>query len=253
MGAFKEPELYPFLEELKSGHKRIKEEIARIEEMISNNTGNVKMIEYPNKASMLYRNKSWNTLFAIAQQGKMWHEFMSENKFIPGKGAADGLDLAMTLEAIKNYYKTIIPCTENLLSELFKKNKDQITNIYIVRLDGNKGELPLHTNYDPHMYRCHFGVLVPNGDIGIEVDGTKKTWEEGETLIFDSMRPHRVWNNTGKARYIVLIDCFRPEPNREETRAVHKLLVEMRMKRDKNSNGLSGGTSCVGKYQSTAG
>ena len=137
------------------------------------------MIEYPNKASMLYKNKSWNTLFAIAQQGKMWHEFMSENKFIPGKGAADGLDLAMTLEAIKNYYKAIIPCTESLLSELFKKNKDQITNIYIVRLDGNKGELPLHTNYDPHMYRCHFGVLVPNGDIGIEVDGTKKTGRRG--------------------------------------------------------------------------
>jgi hypothetical protein len=245
VGAFKEADLYPFLVELKSGHKRIKEEIEKIEETIINNTGDVKLIEYPNKSSMLYKNKSWKTLFAIAQQGKMWHEFMSENKFIPGIGALDEFDLVMTLQAIKKYYKTAIPYTENLLSELFKKNKDQITNIYIVRLDGNKGELPLHTNYDPHMYRCHFGVLVPHGDIGIEVDGTKKIWEEGETLIFDSMQPHRVWNNTGKARYIVLIDCFRPEPSREETRAVHKLLVEMRMRRDKNSNGLSGGTSCV--------
>ena len=126
-----------------------------------------------------------------------------------------------------------------------RKNKNEITNIYIWRLDGNKGKLPLHTNYDPHMYRCHFGVLVPEGDIGIEVEGIKKSWCEGDTLIFDSMRPHRVWNNTGKARYIVSIDCYRPEPNQEETRAVHKLVVEMRMKRDKNSIGLSGGTTCV--------
>lgn len=250
VGAFKETDLYPFLAELKPGHIRMREEFAKIDEMINANTGNVNMIEYPNNASLLYKNKTWNTLFAIAQQGKMWYEFISENKFMPGKGALDGLDLIMALEVIKDYYKTVIPYTENLLSELFKKNKDQITNIYIVRLDGNKGALPLHTNYDPHMYRCHFGLLVPNGDIGIEVDGTKKTWEEGETLIFDSMRPHRVWNNTGRARYIVLIDCFRPEPNQEETRAVHKLLVEMRMKRNKNSNGLSGGTSCVANFQS---
>ena len=116
MGAFKEADLYPFLVELKSGHKRIKEEIAKIEETIINNTGDVKLIEYPNKSSMLYKDQSWKTLFAIAQQGKMWHEFMSENKFIPGMGALDGLDLVMALEAIKNYYKAIIPYPENLLS-----------------------------------------------------------------------------------------------------------------------------------------
>ena len=74
--------------------------------------------------------------------------------------------------------------------------------------------------------------LVPEGDIGIEVDGIRNLGTR-KSLIFDSMRPHRVWNNTGKARYIVSIDCYRPEPNQEETRAVHKLLVEMRMKRTK--------------------
>ena len=58
MGAYKTSKLYPFLEELKSGHKRIKEEIAKIEETIINNTGEVKLIEYPNKTSMLYKNKS---------------------------------------------------------------------------------------------------------------------------------------------------------------------------------------------------
>lgn len=211
------------------------------------------MMENFNRASSFYKNKTWNPLFAIAQQGRPWHEFMREHQFIPGRDNLKGLDLIMGLEAIKEYYKTHIPYTEKILTELFQKNKNQITNIYIWRLDGNKGELPLHTNYDPHMYRCHFGILVPNGDIGIEVDGTKKVWEEGETLIFDSMRPHRVWNNTGIARYIVSIDCYRPEPNQEETRAVHKLLVEMRMKRDKNSNGLSGGTTCIGNHKKTQG
>ena len=245
MGAYKTTDLYPFLEELKYEHAEIKKEILEVEKQINRNTRNINMIENFNSASSFYKNKSWNPLFAIAQQGKSWHEFMRDNQFIPGRKTLQGLDLIMGLEAIKEYYKTYIPYTEKVLSELFRKNKNEITNIYIWRLDGNKGKLPLHTNYDPHMYRCHFGVLVPEGDIGIEVEGIKKSWCEGDSLIFDSMRPHRVWNNTGKARYIVSIDCYRPEPNQEETRAVHKLLVEMRMKRDKNSNGLSGGTTCV--------
>ena len=245
MGAYKTTDLYPFLEELKPEHAKIKKEILEVEEQIGNNTRNINMIENFNSASSFYKNKTWNPLFAIAQQGQSWHEFMRIHQFIPGREALQGLDLIMGLEAIKEYYKTHIPYTEKVLSELFGKHKNEITNIYIWRLDGNKGKLPLHTNYDPHMYRCHFGVLVPEGDIGIEVDGIQKSWNEGESLIFDSMRPHRVWNNTGKARYIVSIDCYRPEPNQEETRAVHKLLVEMRMKRDKNSNGLSGGTTCV--------
>ena len=245
VGAYKTTDLYPFLEELKAEHEKIKKEILEVEEQINSKTRNINMIENFNSASSFYKNKSWNPLFAIAQQGQPWHEFMRENQFIPGRETLQGLDLIMGLEAIKEYYKTHIPYTEKVLSELFRKNKNEITNIYIWRLDGNKGKLPLHTNYDPHMYRCHFGVLVPEGDIGIEVEGIKKSWCEGDSLIFDSMRPHRVWNNTGKARYIVSIDCYRPEPNQEETRAVHKLLVEMRMKRDKNSNGLSGGTTCV--------
>ena len=74
VGAFKETDLYPFLAELKPGHIRMREEIAKIDEMINDNTGNVTMIEYPNKSSLLYKNKTWNTLFAIAQLGKMWYD-----------------------------------------------------------------------------------------------------------------------------------------------------------------------------------
>ena len=67
------------------------------------------------------------------------------------------------------------------------------TSIY--ELDGNKGP---YTQIMILMYRCHFGVLVPEGDIGIEVDGIQKSWNEGESLIFDSMRPHRVGTTQGK-------------------------------------------------------
>ena len=159
MGAYKTTNLYPFLEELKLEHAKIKKEILEVEEKINSNTRSINMIENFNSASSFYKNKSWNPLFAIAQQGQSWQEFMRDHQFIPGRETLQGLDLIMGLEAIKEYYKTHIPYTEKVLSELFRKNKNEITNIYIWRLDGNKGKLPLHTNYDPHMYRCHFGVL----------------------------------------------------------------------------------------------
>ncbi|CAN5120392.1 hypothetical protein BH24PSE2_BH24PSE2_15350 [soil metagenome] len=44
----------------------------------------------------------------------------------------------------------------------------------------------MHTNYDPFMYRCHMGVLVPDGDIGMKVEGETVRWPEGKFIIFDA-------------------------------------------------------------------
>ena len=71
--------------------------------------------------------------------------------------------------------------------------------------------MPVHTNYDPFMYRAHMGVLVPEGDIGMMVEGETAVWPEGKFIVFDAMRPHTVWNFTGKARYVLNVDCYRPE------------------------------------------
>ena len=45
------------------------------------------------------------------------------------------------------------------------------------------------------MYRCHLGLICPSGDIGMRVEGEERKWKEGEFLIFDSMRPHTVWQD----------------------------------------------------------
>jgi len=242
MSAYKPNSIYPFLAEFEDIAKTIKQEIISVENKINDPSDNsVAMIENGNKGSTIYKNKTWNPLFALVIQGQLWRDFMKEHEFAPGIEQANGLELACALDIVESYYEQHIPKTTSLIKKLFERNREWITNIYIWRLQGDKGALPLHTNYDPHMYRCHLGILVPEGDIGLEVDGIKTQWQEGKFVIFDSMRPHRVWNNTGKARYIVSIDCYRPEPNKAEVEAVQKTLVAMRMSKNKFSYALSGG------------
>jgi aspartyl/asparaginyl beta-hydroxylase (cupin superfamily) len=101
--------------------------------------------------------------------------------------------------------------------------------------------LPVHTNYDPHMYRCHMGVRVPQGDIGIRVSGETRNWIERKFLVFDSMQPHTVWNFTNEARYVLDVDCFRPEPLRQDVLTVYRALMDARMSESSLTLGLSGG------------
>lgn len=250
MSGYKPAETYSFLEEFSRITNVIKKEVEEVEKKILDiSDETVALVTNRSQGSSFYNNKTWNPLFAVVIQGKPWFEFMHEHKFVPTNTEAKGIELICEIDRVRDYYNQHIPNSSQLLIELFRKFSDKITNIYIWRLQGNKGSLPLHANFDPHMYRCHMGVLVPEGDIGMEVDGEETKWEEGKFVIFDSMRPHRVWNNTGKARYIVNIDCYRPEPNQEEVKAVNKLLVAMRMKENKLSYALSGGMPVLGRKE----
>lgn len=76
-----------------------------------------------------------------------------------------------------------------------------------------------HTKILPHcgdtngIYRCHLGIVVPDGlpKCGFRVGDEKREWKEGEWLIFIDAKEHEAWNDTDHNRYILLIDIIRPE------------------------------------------
>ena len=63
-----------------------------------------------------------------------------------------------------------------------------------------------HIGYQGEFLRCHLGLIVPPGDCGIEVDGERRGWEEGKTLVFDDRLRHEAWNGTERERVLLLID-----------------------------------------------
>ena len=57
--------------------------------------------------------------------------------------------------------------------------------------------------------RCHLGLIVPNG-CGIQVGDETRHWEEGKCLVFDDTTLHSAWNDSNRARIILIADFVRP-------------------------------------------
>jgi len=62
--------------------------------------------------------------------------------------------------------------------------------------------------------RYHLGLATLNSDdCYIEVDGEKKSWRDGEAIMFDETFIHTAHNNTDKHRLILFCDVRRPLNN----------------------------------------
>lgn len=71
-------------------------------------------------------------------------------------------------------------------------------------------ELRLHKAANRCFLRMHLGVIIPEGDICLELEGERLEWKEGKVMIFDDFYPHTAWNRTEQTRVILMVDLFRP-------------------------------------------
>lgn len=61
--------------------------------------------------------------------------------------------------------------------------------------------------------RVHLALSVPNdADIGIQVAGEERRWEEGQLLVFDDSFEHDVWHRGGtEDRIVLILDLRHPD------------------------------------------
>lgn len=71
-------------------------------------------------------------------------------------------------------------------------------------------EIPLHKAAFRCFLRMHLGIIIPKGDVCLELEGEKLYWEEGKVMMFDDFYPHKAWNRTEQTRVILMVDLFRP-------------------------------------------
>ena len=55
--------------------------------------------------------------------------------------------------------------------------------------------------------RIHIPLIIPEGDIGMEVDGNIRTWDN--IFAFNTQKLHGVWNNTDHRRLVFILDVNR--------------------------------------------
>jgi len=59
------------------------------------------------------------------------------------------------------------------------------------------------------LYKYHYGLQVPKGDVGFKLIDFDVKWEEGEGFVWDGTLPHSIWNHTSEPRIILFADVFR--------------------------------------------
>jgi aspartyl/asparaginyl beta-hydroxylase (cupin superfamily) len=74
--------------------------------------------------------------------------------------------------------------------------------------------IPEHRGPYNGVLRYHLALKVPGDSeaCAIWVDGERRTWSEGKTMIFDDSFPHRVRNDTEEERVVLFADFERPLP-----------------------------------------
>jgi hypothetical protein len=73
-------------------------------------------------------------------------------------------------------------------------------------------ELTPHVGPSKGVIRYHFGVSIPDGDTGLEIEGSQYKWENGKGVIWDDTLLHSAWNRCNEPRIVIFVDLLRELP-----------------------------------------
>jgi aspartyl/asparaginyl beta-hydroxylase (cupin superfamily) len=82
--------------------------------------------------------------------------------------------------------------------------------------------IPAHTGMLNTRLIVHLPLIVPEGCV-FRVGNDVREWREGEAWVFDDTIEHEAWNRSGRDRYILLFDVWRPELSEAERAGVAAL------------------------------
>ena len=69
----------------------------------------------------------------------------------------------------------------------------------------------------------HLPLVVPEGDLALQVSGETMRWQEGRCFTFDDTFEHEAWNRSDETRVVVLLDVWNPHLTEVEREAVAAL------------------------------
>ena len=78
-------------------------------------------------------------------------------------------------------------------------------------LDGHSA-IPEHRGWAAGVVRCHYPLITPDrpDECYIAIEDRPFSWREGQPLLFDDTRRHRVTNATSQLRVVLIVD-FEPD------------------------------------------
>ena len=105
-----------------------------------------------------------------------------------------------TYSGISDY----LPTLKNIVQEM----GDQIVLLHVsLFLPGTY--LKPHYGITKGNLRYHYGLVIPQGDIGLRIHNATYRWKTGEGIQFDDTYLHSAWNKTNEYRLVIFADVPR--------------------------------------------
>ena len=89
-----------------------------------------------------------------------------------------------------------------------------------------KTRIPAHTGPVNTRLVVHLPLIVPPG-CGFRVGGQVREWEPGKAFVFDDTITHEAWNDSDRARAILIVDIWTPFLGAAERDLVRVLTMRM--------------------------
>lgn len=99
----------------------------------------------------------------------------------------------------------------------------QMPSVLFSRLAPGATIVPHHGAVNTRLI-CHLPLIVPPDCGALRVGNYRRTWREGELLVFDDSMEHEAWNPGARERVVLLFDIWRPELTNDERQWVSTML-----------------------------
>jgi aspartyl/asparaginyl beta-hydroxylase (cupin superfamily) len=239
MGQFNEyhldPEQFPFLNLLQKNWQQIRDEFTAFRQKATPEEIEFALsIMGPKSKTIKTKGKSKYSAFGVLFQGIFIERYIRAHRITYPQFESQSV-LEKVFELREQYFSglsTTIEQTNSLYDDVLR-------NVYFgTFLPGL--DVKLHVNYNPHMNRGYLGLIVPDGDIAMQICHDTLYWHEGEFMVLDHSYPHCPHNYTDQERTVLVVDFFKTDQPREDVVQFEQTLVKQRMQENPYSLGVFG-------------
>ena len=229
-----DPRTFPFLKSFQDNWQEIRDEFTKFRAQASEEElGFTSNVMGPKTKTIKTKGDKKYSAFGVLFQGEFIEEYIQKCQIdYPDYGTETAA--AKALELRNKYFPT-------LAKTIGEVNADSnlIRNVYFGTFHPGL-DIKLHVNYNPHMNRGYLGLIVPKGDVAMQICHEKLYWNEGEFMILDHSYPHCPHNYTDYDRTVLIVDFFKTDQPLEEVMEFEQKLVSQRMADNPYSLGVFG-------------
>ena len=230
-----DPQQFPFLKSFQEHWQEIKDEFTNFMQQASEGElAFVYDVMGPKTKTIKTKGNKKYSAFGILFQGLFIEEYIQKHQISYPEYEAN-IAVVKALELRAKYFPTLA----QVITKVNSSNNNIARNVYFGTFHPGL-DIKLHVNYNPHMNRGYLGLIVPEGDVAMQICHDKLYWHEGEFMILDHSYPHCPHNYTDYDRTVLIVDFFKTNQPLAELIQFEQKLVSQRMQDNPYSLGVFG-------------